>query len=98
MLSHPPIPIADMAEHTERLKANDSLKLSQEYEVSGPLPPTLPGPTDAHPDTSRLPFPSVHRPGPAVHMGALQPGSEQAQEPLCQRYRLRPLSRHPPAY
>lgn len=34
MLSHPPIPIADMAEHMERLKANDSLKLSQEYEVS----------------------------------------------------------------
>lgn len=34
MLSHPPIPITDMAEHTERLKANDSLKLSQEYEVS----------------------------------------------------------------
>lgn len=34
MLSHPPIPITDMAEHMERLKANDSLKLSQEYEVS----------------------------------------------------------------
>lgn len=43
MLSHPPVPIADMAEHTERLKANDSLKLSQEYEVSPPLPPALPG-------------------------------------------------------
>uniref|UniRef100_A0A8W4FE15 protein-tyrosine-phosphatase n=1 Tax=Sus scrofa TaxID=9823 RepID=A0A8W4FE15_PIG len=36
MLSHPPIPIADMAEHTERLKANDSLKLSQEYESIDP--------------------------------------------------------------
>lgn len=34
MLSHPPIPITDMAEHMERLKANDGLKLSQEYEVS----------------------------------------------------------------
>lgn len=44
MLSHPPIPIADMAEHTERLKANDSLKLSQEYEVSWPPPPTVLGP------------------------------------------------------
>ncbi|XP_075798737.1 receptor-type tyrosine-protein phosphatase S isoform X8 [Microtus pennsylvanicus] len=36
MLSHPPIPIADMAEHMERLKANDSLKLSQEYESIDP--------------------------------------------------------------
>uniref|UniRef100_A0A2K6GYK2 protein-tyrosine-phosphatase n=1 Tax=Propithecus coquereli TaxID=379532 RepID=A0A2K6GYK2_PROCO len=36
MLSHPPIPIGDMAEHTERLKANDSLKLSQEYESIDP--------------------------------------------------------------
>lgn len=43
MLSHPPVPITDMAEHTERLKANDSLKLSQEYEVSPPLPPALLG-------------------------------------------------------
>uniref|UniRef100_A0A8B9X9F9 Receptor-type tyrosine-protein phosphatase S n=1 Tax=Bos mutus grunniens TaxID=30521 RepID=A0A8B9X9F9_BOSMU len=34
--SHPPIPIGDMAEHTERLKANDSLKLSQEYESIDP--------------------------------------------------------------
>uniref|UniRef100_A0A8C4MZ28 Receptor-type tyrosine-protein phosphatase S n=1 Tax=Equus asinus asinus TaxID=83772 RepID=A0A8C4MZ28_EQUAS len=34
--THPPIPIADMAEHTERLKANDSLKLSQEYESIDP--------------------------------------------------------------
>lgn len=41
MLSHPPIPILDMAEHTERLKANDSLKLSQEYEVSW-TPPAAP--------------------------------------------------------
>nr|AAA42309.1 protein tyrosine phosphatase [Rattus norvegicus]AAC37657.1 leukocyte common antigen-related phosphatase [Rattus norvegicus]prf//2001393A protein Tyr phosphatase 2 [Rattus norvegicus] len=36
MLSHPPIPITDMAEHMERLKANDSLKLSQEYESIDP--------------------------------------------------------------
>lgn len=42
MLSHPPVPIGDMAEHTERLKANDSLKLSQEYEVSR-APPDPPG-------------------------------------------------------
>lgn len=41
MLSHPPIPIADMAEHMERLKANDSLKLSQEYEVSELRPPCV---------------------------------------------------------
>ncbi|TNN21818.1 Receptor-type tyrosine-protein phosphatase S [Liparis tanakae] len=34
MVSHPPIPIAELAEHTELLKANDNLKLSQEYEVS----------------------------------------------------------------
>ncbi|XP_031204335.1 receptor-type tyrosine-protein phosphatase S isoform X5 [Mastomys coucha] len=36
MLSHPPIPITDMAEHMERLKANDGLKLSQEYESIDP--------------------------------------------------------------
>lgn len=62
MLSHPPIPIGDMAEHTERLKANDSLKLSQEYEVSQ-LPPSLPtllGSTDTHRDISCLPFLTVH--------------------------------------
>uniref|UniRef100_A0A8C7C9W6 protein-tyrosine-phosphatase n=1 Tax=Oncorhynchus kisutch TaxID=8019 RepID=A0A8C7C9W6_ONCKI len=35
MMSHPPIPIAELAEHTDLLKANDNLKLSQEYEVSG---------------------------------------------------------------
>lgn len=34
MMSHPPIPISDLAEHTELLKANDNLRLSQEYEVS----------------------------------------------------------------
>ncbi|XP_043833006.1 receptor-type tyrosine-protein phosphatase S isoform X17 [Dromiciops gliroides] len=36
MLSHPPIPITEMAEHTEHLKANDNLKLSQEYESIDP--------------------------------------------------------------
>lgn len=33
MASHPPIPIMDLADHLERLKANDNLKFSQEYEV-----------------------------------------------------------------
>ncbi|XP_029561454.1 receptor-type tyrosine-protein phosphatase S isoform X7 [Salmo trutta] len=36
MMSHPPIPITDLAEHTEMLKANDSLRLSQEYESIDP--------------------------------------------------------------
>lgn len=36
MMTHPPIPISELAEHTELLKANDNLKLSQEYEVGGP--------------------------------------------------------------
>lgn len=36
MMNHPPIPISELAEHTELLKANDNLKLSQEYEVSRP--------------------------------------------------------------
>ncbi|XP_041416714.1 receptor-type tyrosine-protein phosphatase S isoform X10 [Xenopus laevis] len=36
MLNHPPIPIADLSEHTEHLKANDNLKLSQEYESVDP--------------------------------------------------------------
>lgn len=33
MASHPPVPISEMADHIERLKANDNLKFSQEYEV-----------------------------------------------------------------
>lgn len=33
MASHPPIPVMDFADHQERLKANDNLKFSQEYEV-----------------------------------------------------------------
>ncbi|XP_030630523.1 receptor-type tyrosine-protein phosphatase S [Chanos chanos] len=36
MMSHPPIPISDLAEHTELLKANDNLRLSQEYESIDP--------------------------------------------------------------
>ncbi|XP_046712782.1 receptor-type tyrosine-protein phosphatase S isoform X15 [Silurus meridionalis] len=36
MMNHPPIPITDLAEHTELLKANDNLKLSQEYESIDP--------------------------------------------------------------
>ncbi|XP_039222946.1 receptor-type tyrosine-protein phosphatase S isoform X5 [Crotalus tigris] len=36
MLNHPPIPISDLADHTEHLKANDNLKLSQEYESIDP--------------------------------------------------------------
>uniref|UniRef100_A0AAX7SQ16 protein-tyrosine-phosphatase n=1 Tax=Astatotilapia calliptera TaxID=8154 RepID=A0AAX7SQ16_ASTCA len=34
MASHPPIPVMELADHLERLKANDNLKFSQEYEVS----------------------------------------------------------------
>ncbi|XP_060917451.1 protein tyrosine phosphatase receptor type Db isoform X6 [Labrus mixtus] len=36
MASHPPIPISEMADHIERLKANDNLKFSQEYESVDP--------------------------------------------------------------
>ncbi|XP_073450680.1 receptor-type tyrosine-protein phosphatase S isoform X12 [Aquarana catesbeiana] len=36
MLNHPPIPIAELSDHTEHLKANDNLKLSQEYESIDP--------------------------------------------------------------
>lgn len=34
MMSHPPIPINELSEHIELLKANDNLRLSQEYEVT----------------------------------------------------------------
>uniref|UniRef100_A0AAR2IW74 protein-tyrosine-phosphatase n=1 Tax=Pygocentrus nattereri TaxID=42514 RepID=A0AAR2IW74_PYGNA len=34
--NHPPIPISELAEHTELLKANDNLRLSQEYESIDP--------------------------------------------------------------
>uniref|UniRef100_A0A3P9IBL7 protein-tyrosine-phosphatase n=1 Tax=Oryzias latipes TaxID=8090 RepID=A0A3P9IBL7_ORYLA len=36
MMSHPPIPIGELAEHIELLKANDNLRLSQEYESIDP--------------------------------------------------------------
>ncbi|XP_075307616.1 receptor-type tyrosine-protein phosphatase delta isoform X16 [Odontesthes bonariensis] len=36
MASHPPIPVMDFADHLERLKANDNLKFSQEYESIDP--------------------------------------------------------------
>ncbi|XP_031441347.1 receptor-type tyrosine-protein phosphatase delta isoform X23 [Clupea harengus] len=36
MANHPPIPILDLADHLERLKANDNLKFSQEYESVDP--------------------------------------------------------------
>ncbi|GAA6065094.1 receptor-type tyrosine-protein phosphatase delta-like isoform X1 [Tachysurus ichikawai] len=40
MANHPPIPIMELADHLERLKANDNLKFSQEYEVAFlPQPP-----------------------------------------------------------
>ncbi|XP_031756791.1 receptor-type tyrosine-protein phosphatase F isoform X11 [Xenopus tropicalis] len=36
MRDHPPIPISDLADNIERLKANDGLKFSQEYESIDP--------------------------------------------------------------
>ncbi|XP_018590269.2 receptor-type tyrosine-protein phosphatase F isoform X3 [Scleropages formosus] len=36
MREHPPIPICDLADHIERLKANDGLRFSQEYESIDP--------------------------------------------------------------
>ncbi|XP_051943511.1 receptor-type tyrosine-protein phosphatase S-like isoform X1 [Hippocampus zosterae] len=36
MMSHPPIPISELAEHIELMKANDNLRLSQEYESVDP--------------------------------------------------------------
>lgn len=36
MISHPPIPISEFANHVERLKANDNQKFSQEYESIEP--------------------------------------------------------------
>lgn len=43
---------------------------------------------------SSLSLPAVHRSRTAVHLGALQPGGQQTQEPLRQRHRLWPLSRY----
>ncbi|CAH0729535.1 unnamed protein product, partial [Brenthis ino] len=36
MISHPPIPISELGEHIDRLKASDNLKFSQEYESIEP--------------------------------------------------------------
>ncbi|XP_049335762.1 protein tyrosine phosphatase receptor type Fa isoform X7 [Astyanax mexicanus] len=36
MREHPPIPVCDLADHIERLKANDGLRFSQEYESIDP--------------------------------------------------------------
>ncbi|XP_041430116.1 protein tyrosine phosphatase receptor type D S homeolog isoform X32 [Xenopus laevis] len=36
MANHPPIPILELEDHIERLKANDNLKFSQEYESIDP--------------------------------------------------------------
>ncbi|XP_034098632.1 tyrosine-protein phosphatase Lar isoform X5 [Drosophila sulfurigaster albostrigata] len=36
MISHPPIPISEFANHIERLKSNDNQKFSQEYESIEP--------------------------------------------------------------
>ncbi|XP_059374954.1 receptor-type tyrosine-protein phosphatase S-like isoform X23 [Carassius carassius] len=36
MASHPPIPVMELTDHIERLKANDNLKFSQEYESIDP--------------------------------------------------------------
>jgi hypothetical protein len=36
MMSHPPIPIHDLAAHIDDLKANDNMKFSQEYESIEP--------------------------------------------------------------
>lgn len=52
MREHPPIPVVDLADHIERLKANDGLRFSQEYEVRvSTAPATQP--------SSRLPDGSV---------------------------------------
>lgn len=37
MRAHPPIAICDLEDHIEKLKANDSLHFSQEYEVTLPF-------------------------------------------------------------
>lgn len=53
MREHPPVSVCALADHIERLKANDSLRFSQEYEVTRPksrqmryaeenCPPSLP--------------------------------------------------------
>lgn len=39
LISHPPIPISELSNHIDRLKANDNLKFSQEYESIDPSQP-----------------------------------------------------------
>ncbi|KAL1023895.1 hypothetical protein UPYG_G00048650 [Umbra pygmaea] len=36
MIGHPPVSVSELPDHVERLKANDNLKLSQEYESIDP--------------------------------------------------------------
>jgi hypothetical protein len=36
MMSHPPIPVHDLAAHIDDLKSNDNMKFSQEYESIEP--------------------------------------------------------------
>lgn len=36
MMNHPPIPVTELANHIERLKSNDNLKFSEEYESIDP--------------------------------------------------------------
>jgi len=36
MMSHPPIPVHDLAAHIDDLKSNDNLKFSSEYESIEP--------------------------------------------------------------
>ena len=36
MLNHPPIPVTELANHMDRLKANENMKFSQEYESIDP--------------------------------------------------------------
>lgn len=54
MASHPPVPISELADHIERLKANDNLKFSQEYEVGVLI--ICPGKLGVEPHTSSSAF------------------------------------------
>lgn len=55
--------------------------------LSNPLTSLNPSPSFF----SVLPSVTVHRSGPAVHLGELQHGSQQTKESLCKRHCLRPL-------
>lgn len=66
--------------------------------LSLPLPPYILPSMCPPPPPPCLPLVfSVHWSWTAVHLGALQPGGQQAQEPLCKCDRLRPLQGHPHA-